>query len=114
VDRPDDQQDRFPQGHRACGHDLADATDLGVVDRYQQHEIPQVSVTIIQYDQHAVRCGCGAVHTATRPAGTRAGPVGYGPLCRVRHNGPYAERPVMPRRAAGCSQRRGAARRYAA
>jgi transposase len=42
VDRPDDQQDRFPQGHCECGHDLADATDLGVVDRYQQHEIPQV------------------------------------------------------------------------
>jgi transposase len=79
VDRPDDQQDRFPQGRCECGHDLAEATDLGVVDRYQQHEIPQASVTITQYDQHAVRCGCGAVHTATRPEGARAGPVGYGP-----------------------------------
>jgi transposase len=79
VDRPDDQQDRFPQGRCGCGHDLADAIDLGVVDRYQQHEIPQVSVKITQYDQHAVRCGCGTVHTATRPEGARAGPVGYGP-----------------------------------
>jgi transposase len=79
IERPDDQQDRFPQGRCACGHDLADAIDLGVVDRYQQHEIPQVSVTITQYDQHAVRCGCGAVHTATRPEGARTGPVGYGP-----------------------------------
>jgi hypothetical protein len=79
VDRPDDQRDRFPQGRCACGHDLADALDLGVVDCYQQHEIPQVSVTITQYDQHAVRCGCGAVHTATRPDGARPGPVGYGP-----------------------------------
>jgi transposase len=79
VDRPDDQQDRFPQGRCECGHDLAEATDLGVVDRYQQHEIPQASVTITQYDQHAVRCGCGAVHTATRPEGARPGPVGYGP-----------------------------------
>src|SRR4029079_12247358 len=25
VDRPDDQQDRFPQGRCGCGHDLADA-----------------------------------------------------------------------------------------
>jgi hypothetical protein len=79
VERPDDQQDRFPQGRCACGHDLTDATDLGVVDRYQQHEIPQVSVRVTQYDQHAVRCGCGAVHTATRPDGARTGHVGYGP-----------------------------------
>jgi len=79
VDRPDDQQDRFPQGRCECGHDLAEATDLGVVDRYQQHEIPQVSVKVTQYDQHAVRCGCGTVHTATRPEGARTGPVGYGP-----------------------------------
>ena len=79
VERSDDQQDRFPQGRCACGHDLTDATDLGVVDRYQQHEIPQVSVRVTQYDQHAVRCGCGAVHTATRPDGARTGHVGYGP-----------------------------------
>jgi transposase len=79
VDRPDDQQDRFPQGCCECGHDLAEATDLGVVDRYQQHEIPRVSVTVTQYDQHAVRCGCGAVHTAARPDGARTGPVEYGP-----------------------------------
>ena len=51
-----------------------------MVDRYQQHEIPRVSVTVIQYDQHQVRCGCGATHTATRPDGARpGGPVGYGP-----------------------------------
>jgi hypothetical protein len=36
-----------------CGADLADAVDLGVVDRYQQHEVPPVSVTVTQYDQHA-------------------------------------------------------------
>ena len=79
LDKPDDQQDRFPQGLCECGHDLADAADLGVVNRYQQHEIPQVTVKVTQYDQHAVRCGCGAVHTAARPQGARTGPVGYGP-----------------------------------
>jgi transposase len=52
---------------------------LGVVDRYQQHEIPQVTVTVTQYDQHSVRCGCGKVHTAARPEGARPGIVGYGP-----------------------------------
>ena len=53
--------------------------DLGVVDRYQQHEIPQVAVRITQYDQHQVACGCGRRHTAARPDGARPGPVGYGP-----------------------------------
>jgi transposase len=79
IDNPTTQVDRFPQGRCACGHDLTEATDLGVVDRYQQHEIPQMSVTVTQYDQHRVRCGCGTIHTAARPEGARAGLVGYGP-----------------------------------
>ena len=79
ADNPDRRRDRFPQGRCECGHDLADATDRGVVDRYQQHEIPQISVSITQYDQHQVRCGCGRLHTASRPEGARPGAVGYGP-----------------------------------
>jgi transposase len=78
-DVPDDHVDRFPEGRCGCGADLAGACDLGVLDRYQQHEIPQVSVKVTQYDQHRVRCGCGKVHAATRPAGARSGAVGYGP-----------------------------------
>src|ERR687897_2491228 len=79
TDTPNAQQDRFPEGRCDCGHDLTGARDLGVVDRYQQHEIPQVTVTITQYDQHRVECGCGRRHTAARPDGARPGPVGYGP-----------------------------------
>jgi transposase len=79
TDTPDERTDRFPEGTCECGHDLGAATDLGVVDRYQQHEIPQVTVKVTQYDQHSVRCGCGRVHTAARPEGARCGPVGYGP-----------------------------------
>lgn len=79
TDTPDARVDRFPDGACSCGHDLAGATDLGVVDAYQQHEIPQVGVRVTQYDQHAVRCGCGRAHTAARPEGARTGPVGYGP-----------------------------------
>jgi transposase len=78
-DTPDERTDRFPQGRCECGHDLAGASDLGVVDRYQQHEIPLVSVKVTQYDQHSVRCGCGRVHTAERPEGARSGAVEYGP-----------------------------------
>jgi transposase len=79
TDDPDKRRDRFPEGHCGCGDDLTGARDLGVVDRYQQHDIPQVAVTITQYDQHQVQCGCGRRHTAARPAGARSGPVGYGP-----------------------------------
>ncbi len=79
TDTPDEHVDRFPKGRCECGQELADAGDLGVVDRYQQYEIPWVSVTVTQYDQHSVRCGCGKVHTAARPEGTRSGSVGYGP-----------------------------------
>jgi hypothetical protein len=79
TDDPDDRRDRFPQGRCNCGDDLAGARDLGVVDRYQQHEIPQVTVTITQYDQHQVQCGCGRLHSAGRPDGARPGSVGYGP-----------------------------------
>ena len=79
TDNPDDRRDRFPQGRCECGEDLGGARDLGIVDRYQQHEIPQVAVKVTQYDQHQVECGCGKVHTAQRPEGARSGPVGYGP-----------------------------------
>ncbi len=79
VDNPSERVDRFPQGRCGCGRELAEATDLGIVDRYQQHEIPQITVTVTQYDQHQVRCDCGAIHTAPRPDGARPGPVGYGP-----------------------------------
>jgi transposase len=76
---PDDRRDRFPEGRCECGDDLRGARDLGIVDRYQQHEIPQVAVKVTQYDQHQVECGCGKLHTAARPDGARCGPVGYGP-----------------------------------
>lgn len=83
TDNPAKRVDRFPKGRCDCGHDLAQAADLGVVDRYQQHEIPQISVTVTQYDQHQVRCGCGKIHTATRPDGARVGAVGYGPVLQA-------------------------------
>jgi transposase len=79
TEHPDDRRDRFPLGRCECGEDLGGARDLGIVDCYQQHEIPQVSVKVTQYDQHQVRCGCGKIHTADRPEGARSGPVGYGP-----------------------------------
>jgi transposase len=82
-DAPDDRKGRFPQGACGCGADLADAADLGVVDAFQQIEIPTVAATVTQYDQHAVRCGCGKVHTAARPEGAGTGKVEYGPVLQA-------------------------------
>jgi transposase len=75
--------DRFPEGVCGCGSDLARGLDLGVVDRYQQYEIPLVSVTVTQYDQHAVACACEKVHTADRPEGAGRGQAGYGPQLKA-------------------------------
>lgn len=82
-DELDHHERRFPEGPCVCGADLASAVGLGVVDRYQQHEIPLVTVIVTQYDQHAVACSCGKVHTAARPAGAGSGRVEYGPNLRA-------------------------------
>jgi len=82
-DAPIDCKDRFPQGACGCGADLAGAVDLGVVDAFQQVEIPTVAATLTQYDQHAVRCRCGKVHTAARPDGAGTGKVEYGPVLQA-------------------------------
>jgi transposase len=78
-DNPDRTIGRFPGGACACGADLAGAADLGVVASHQQTEIPPVSVTVTQYDLHAVLCACGKVHTAPRPEGLSPNKVSFGP-----------------------------------
>jgi hypothetical protein len=70
--------DRFPAGACECGADLADATDLGVTARHQQIEIPLMTATRYQHNLHTVACECGQVHTAPRPEGVSAAPVGFG------------------------------------
>ncbi len=82
-DAPDDERDRFPEGACECGADLSGARDLGVVDSFQQIEIPQVKARLTQYDQHAVLCGCGRTHTASRPEGAGTGKVTYGPVLQA-------------------------------
>lgn len=66
-DVPDDRKDRFPQGACGCGADLAAAADLGVVDAFQQIEIPTVR------DGHPVRPARGPVRQGAhrRPARRR-------------------------------------------
>jgi transposase len=77
---PDERVAVVPGGRCGCGADLAAGTDLGVVSSHQQVDIPLVTAKVIQYDRHAVACGCGRVTSAPAPAGTgTAGTVTYGP-----------------------------------
>ena len=50
-----------------------------MVDRYQEHEIPQVACGSPSTTSTRWRARCGRTHTAARPEGARPGPVGYGP-----------------------------------
>lgn len=79
TEHPDDRLDRFPQGRCDCGDDLGGARDLGIVDRYQQHEIPQVAVTVIQYDQHQVESVVGRSTPRSDPRGPGPGRWGMAP-----------------------------------
>jgi transposase len=77
---PDQTEPLFPEGSCACGRDLADADDLGVVASHQLMDTPAVTAVLAQYDEHAVACRCGRVHAAAPPAGAgESGTVTYGP-----------------------------------
>jgi transposase len=80
TEDPDKRKPLFPQGACACGRDLADADDLGVVASHQLMDTPAVTAVLTQYDEHAVACRCGRVHAAAAPAGAgESGTVTYGP-----------------------------------
>ena len=68
-ENPDKRKPLFPEGACACGRDLADAGDLGVVASHQLMDTPVVTAVLTQYDEHAVQCRCGQVHAAAAPAG---------------------------------------------
>ena len=69
----------LPRGACPCRRDLAGAADLGVAASHQVVDVPLVTATVTQYDEHAVACACGRLHAAPPPpqAGA-AGTVTYG------------------------------------
>ena len=79
---PGQARDLFPQGSCACGTELEQAADLGVVYSHQVSDLPEARAVVTQYDRHEVLCACGARHVADAPpeAGDGApGTVTYGP-----------------------------------
>ena len=76
---PDETVPLFPEGPCPCGLDLAGAADLGVVASRQVIDVPLVAAMVTQYDEHAVRCGCGRVHEPAPAPGTgQPGTVTWG------------------------------------
>ena len=78
-ENPDTTVPLLPEGACACGRDLTGAADLGEARSHQVIDTPAVTATVTQYDEHAVECACGRLHTAAPPAGAgQAGTVTYG------------------------------------
>ncbi len=80
---PDEVIGHRPCGACECGADLAAAADLGVARSYQQLEVPVPAARRVQHDLLQVRCECGKVHAAPRPAGVPDAAVSIGPNLRA-------------------------------
>lgn len=81
VDDPDEVVEHVPSSCTGCGVDLAEAAAAGVVRR-QVHDIPDVTIRVVEHRLHRRRCGCGCGTVAQAPAGVSA-PVAYGPNLRA-------------------------------
>jgi transposase len=81
TSNPDEIVDHIPHTCGGCGSDLAGAAAVGVVRR-QVHDIPTLTPLVVEHRLHKRRCGCGAMTTATAPAGVSAAAV-YGPNLRA-------------------------------
>lgn len=57
----------FPGGACACGRPLAAAADLGVAASRQVIDVPLVTASVTQYDEHVVECACGRLRQAVPP-----------------------------------------------
>jgi transposase len=71
------------EGACPCGRDLGDAADLGVVQSFQQEEIPAAPAERVQHDLHKAKCACGRTHVAPRPAGVPGSALSTGPRLRA-------------------------------
>jgi transposase len=74
-------------GHRprtcgACGGDLSGQESTGFTRR-QVHDIPLVTVRVLEHRLHKLRCGCGHTTRAALPKGVADAPACYGPHLRA-------------------------------
>uniref|UniRef100_UPI001EF72CE0 IS66 family transposase n=1 Tax=Frankia sp. CIT1 TaxID=2880974 RepID=UPI001EF72CE0 len=76
---PDETVSHYPLGACGCGADLGGAAEVGLARSHQVHEVPLVTVRVVQHDLYRVRCGCGREHVAGQPGGVARAPASYGP-----------------------------------
>lgn len=69
-----------PEACEGCGG-LLSGEDASP-SRHQVVEIPEPKIEVTEFQQHTIRCSCGARTTAPLPAGVPRGQVGFG--CRLQ------------------------------
>jgi transposase len=80
VADPDDVTDAYPTTCCGCGKGLDERPHAALGYRaLQQIEVPLMTATVTEFRLHRLRCGCGQVTVAGRPAGLADAPVSYGP-----------------------------------
>jgi transposase len=80
VADPDDVKDVYPASCGGCGQALdASRHELAGHLALQQIDVPLALSAVTEFRMHRLRCGCGQVTQAPRPAGLPAAPVSYGP-----------------------------------
>jgi hypothetical protein len=77
---PDEVKDAYPDTCGGCGQALAAGLrELVGYLALQQIDVPLVTAAVTEFRMHRVRCGCGHVTEAPRPAGLADAPISYGP-----------------------------------
>ncbi len=76
---PDEVKDVYPDTCGGCGQALeAGLHELVGYLALQQIDVPLMVAAVTEFRMHRLRCGCGQVTQAPRPAGLPAAPVSYG------------------------------------
>src|SRR6266568_338031 len=79
-ENPDEIKDAYPDSCGGCGQALeAGLRELVGYLALQQIDVPLVVAAVTEFRMHRVRCGCGHVTEAGRPAGLADAPISYGP-----------------------------------
>jgi transposase len=74
--------DHRPPECGGCGSDLSGAVSVGFTRR-QVHDIPLVTVSVVEHRLHTLRCGCGYLTCAPLPQEMADAPASYGPNLRA-------------------------------
>jgi transposase len=77
IDSPDEVVRHEPAQCGGCGHDLADAVEVGT-ERRQVFDLPPITAHVIEHQVVTRLCACGAMTCGRAPTGVTAA-VQYGP-----------------------------------